>query len=69
MDQLLEQGLAESIPAKRLQIYKELQEFLIEESPTMYLYAIELVYGMRSNVKDVLLLPTQHLLFHGTSKS
>ena len=69
VDQLLEQGLAESTPAKRLQIYKGLQEFLIEESPTMYLYAIELVYGIRSNVTGVLFMPTQHLLFHGASKS
>ncbi len=68
VDQLLEQGLAESNPSKRLQIYKELQEFLIEESPTMYLYAIELVYGFSSNVQGVVLLPTQHLLFHGASK-
>jgi peptide/nickel transport system substrate-binding protein len=68
VDQLIDQGVAESVPAKRLQIYKELQEILIEEAPSIYLYAIELLYGTRNTVKGVRFMPTQHMLFHGASK-
>ena len=68
VDQLIDQGAAESNPTKRLQIYKELQEIMVEDLPAMYLYAIELLYGTRSNVKGVRFMPTQHMLFAGASK-
>ena len=68
VDELIDQGAAEANPAKRLQIYKELQEIMVEDLPAMYLYGIELLYGTRSNVKGVRFMPTQHMLFAGASK-
>ncbi len=68
VDDLLDQGGRETDPAKRAAIYREVQEILIDEVPGVFLYTSELVFGYRSNVKNAILLPTQHLLLAGASK-
>jgi peptide/nickel transport system substrate-binding protein len=69
VDELLERGAGETDPTKRTAIYREVQEILIEDAPAVFLYTSRYVYAARTNLKDVLLLPTQIIPFAEVSKS
>ena len=51
-DELLDRGRQESDPVKRLAIYRELQEILVEEAPMLYLVYNENLAGVNKNVKN-----------------
>jgi peptide/nickel transport system substrate-binding protein len=68
VDALIEQGEQESDPAKRAKIYADMQQILIEDPPAIFLCAINLVYGIRTNVKGMNLMPTQQLFLGKTRK-
>ncbi len=68
-DQLLDEGVKTSDSAKRENLYREAQQILVEDAPAAFLYTSDLIFGARRNVQGVTLLPTQHLLLAGASKS
>ncbi len=61
VDELLDQGARETDAAKRTAIYKEVQEILLDDLPGVLLYNNDLIFGMRKNLKNVAVLPTQHM--------
>jgi peptide/nickel transport system substrate-binding protein len=69
VDELLEQGGGETVPAKRTAIYREIQEILLEDASSVILYTTRYLYAARSNLKDAVLLPTEVLPFPDMSKT
>jgi peptide/nickel transport system substrate-binding protein len=69
VDELLDQGARESDPTKRTAFYREIQEIILEEAPSVFTYDTRYVYAARSNLKNVVLLPTQVLTFADISKT
>ena len=61
VDELLDQGARETDATKRTAIYKEVQEILLDDLPGVLLYNNDLIFGIRKNIKNVALLPTQHM--------
>lgn len=60
VDELLELGRKEGDPDKRLEIYKEAQQFIVEEAPWAFLIATSEVNGMRDNVEGFVPHPAGH---------
>lgn len=60
VDELLELGRKEGDPDKRLEIYKEAQQFIVEEAPWAFLIATSEVNGMRENVEGFVPHPAGH---------
>lgn len=69
VDELLDLGSVETDPARREAAYREAQELIIEDAPEVFLYTTGLIYGARSNVHDIELMPTQVIHFAGITKS
>jgi peptide/nickel transport system substrate-binding protein len=68
VDELLDQGAKEIDPTKRTAIYKEVQLILLDDLPGVLLYNNDLIYGMRKNLKNVALLPSQHMPLAAVTK-
>lgn len=50
VDELLDEGRRESDPDKRVEIYNEVQEFLIEDAPVIYIHHQEYLLGVSNQV-------------------
>src|SRR5690625_3219988 len=62
LDELLDEGRQEPDEEKRLEIYSEAQEMLVDIAPMIYLHHQEYLMGVRDEVKGLVQLPTQILL-------
>src|SRR5690625_110899 len=62
LDKLLDEGRQEPDEDKRLEIYSEAQEMLVDIAPMIYLHHQEYLMGVRDEVKGLVQLPTQILL-------
>lgn len=52
LDRLLDEGRRETDPDKRLEIYSEAQELLVELAPMIYIHHQNYLTGVRNEVKD-----------------
>ncbi len=68
VDELLKQGREEMDPAKRAQIYSELQKIVLEEAPWVYLTHATSMAAYRPDVKGFKLHPTGTIFFKGVDK-
>lgn len=62
LDKLLDEGRQEPDEEKRLEIYSEAQDMLVDISPMIYLHHQEFLMGVRDEVKGLVQLPTDILL-------
>lgn len=60
VDELLDLGRQEGDPAKRMEIYAEAQELIVEEAPWTFLIATSEVDGMQENVEGFVPHPAGH---------
>ena len=60
VDELLDLGRREADPDKRLAIYAEAQELIVEEAPWAFLIATSEVNGMQENVEGFVPHPAGH---------
>jgi ABC-type transport system substrate-binding protein len=67
VDQLLDAGLAEPDAAKRADIYKQVQQLIIEDAPSVYFATASIQYVTR--LKGAAISPTQQLNWTEVSKS
>ncbi|WP_235599889.1 glutathione ABC transporter substrate-binding protein [Alkalihalobacillus trypoxylicola] len=61
IDSLLEQARQETDETKRLELYHEVQELLVEEAPIVYLYHSILLAGLRDEVEGFYQYPSSFL--------
>ncbi|GAB3804361.1 glutathione ABC transporter substrate-binding protein [Virgibacillus kimchii] len=62
IDQLLAEGRQTFDDEERHEVYRELQEKLVDLSPKIYLHYSEYLLGVRDEVKGLEQLPTQYLM-------
>ncbi|MEK4299879.1 glutathione ABC transporter substrate-binding protein [Oceanobacillus sp. FSL W8-0428] len=62
LDELLDAGRQEVDEEKRLEIYKEAQELLIDEAPMVYIMHKDYLLAERTEVQNLKMLPTKMLL-------
>ena len=67
VDQLLDQGLSENDPAKRAAIYKEAQEIIQDDAPSIFFATANILYVTR--LKGARISPTQQLNWPEMTKS
>lgn len=56
-------------PARRAELYRELQQIAMEEQPQLYLFHPSTVYGTRENIHNFSVFPTKQHRFWETWKS
>lgn len=61
IDTLIEKGRKEMDEDKRLEIYSDIQEELVERAPMIYILHQKYLLGVRDEVKDLVQLPTKVL--------
>jgi peptide/nickel transport system substrate-binding protein len=62
LDQLLDTARGTAHPNERKKLYKEAMTLIVEEAPWIFLYSEIEMAGVRSNVKDILLQPTEGVI-------
>ncbi|WP_164217736.1 glutathione ABC transporter substrate-binding protein [Virgibacillus sp. YIM 98842] len=62
VDSLLEEGRQTFEEEERHEVYRELQETLVDLSPNIFLHYTEYLLGVRNEVKGLEQLPTQYLM-------
>lgn len=68
VDKYLDEGMKCMDPEKRMELYRKAQEIIVSDAPTVMLYYQKLVFGTRSNVKGLVMLPIEHMQFHNAWK-
>ena len=64
LDELLDAARQENDPDKRLELYSEAQELLVDLAPWIYLHHQDYLLGVREEVKNLKQTPTQILDLH-----
>jgi len=64
MDDLLERARSSFDNEERIELYDEIQERLVEAAPMVLLASGEIMAGVRNDVRNVNLAPTNHVRFH-----
>jgi peptide/nickel transport system substrate-binding protein len=59
LDQLLDTARSTANPNERKRLYKEAMTMIVEEAPWIFLYSEVEMAGVRANVKDVIVQPTE----------
>ncbi|UNK18832.1 glutathione ABC transporter substrate-binding protein [Paenibacillus sp. N3/727] len=67
LDRLLDEGRKENDPAKRLALYQQAQEKLVELAPMLYIHHQEYLDGVSDKVKGYWRHPNGIMQFHGVS--
>jgi peptide/nickel transport system substrate-binding protein len=62
LDQLLDAARSTANSNERKKIYKEAMTLIMEEAPWIFLYSETEAVGVRSNVKDILVQPTEGVI-------
>jgi len=62
LDQLLETARSTANPNERKKLYKDAMTLIIEEAPWIFLYSEMETIGVRANVKDVMVQPTEGVI-------
>lgn len=52
LDVLIEEAKSESDPDERLRIYKEIQDFVYEDAPWLFLFSADDIYGVNERVQN-----------------
>jgi ABC-type transport system substrate-binding protein len=68
VDSLLEKARATDDPKIRRKAYARAQEIIFEEAGYVWIYYPKTIYGQRKNVKGVLFIPLEHVLFKNAYK-
>lgn len=62
LDRLMEQAKVEQDSAKRMELYKEVQQIAVEDAPWIFMYQVDNVIGMRKSVENYVMYPISYLL-------
>lgn len=68
VDQLLENSKTEVDENKRMEMYKEAEQIIMDEAPWTFLYYPKQALTYRSNISGIEMLPTEHILFEKAVK-
>jgi peptide/nickel transport system substrate-binding protein len=62
LDQLLDMARSTANPNERKKLYKEAMALIVEEAPWIFLYGEIEMAGVRANVKDIFVQPTERVI-------
>jgi glutathione transport system substrate-binding protein len=62
LDQLLDTARSTANPNERKKLYKEAMTLIVEEAPWIFLYSEMEITGVRANVKDIIVQPTERVI-------
>ena len=62
LDQLLDAARSTANPKERKRLYKEAMGLIVEEAPWIFLYSEMEFTGVRANVKDIVVQPTEGII-------
>jgi len=62
LDQLLDAARSTPHPNERKKLYKEAMTLIMDEAPWIFLYSEMEMTGVRSNVKDIMVQPTERVI-------
>lgn len=68
VDKLLEDAKIETDSAKRLQLYKEAEQIIMDEAAWVFLYYPKQAVSYSSDISGMEVLPTEHILFEKVVK-
>lgn len=63
VDRLLEEGMHELDEERRRALYRRIQEMIVADAPSLFLYAVDMTYAHRRELVGVRTLPTELLDF------
>ncbi|MFW5736498.1 MAG: ABC transporter substrate-binding protein, partial [Halanaerobium sp.] len=64
VDQLLEDAQQITDESEREEIYKEVQEIIVDDAPFVFLNHMKMQIPVRNNVENYVLYPTNNKYFH-----
>ena len=62
LDQLLDTARSTANPNERKKLYREAMSLIVEEAPWIFLYSEMEMTGVRANVKDIMVQPTEGVI-------
>jgi len=62
LDQLLDTARSAANPNERKKLYKEAMTLIVDEAPWIFLYSEIEMTGVRANVKDIIVQPTERVI-------
>jgi peptide/nickel transport system substrate-binding protein len=62
LDQLLDTARSTGNPNERKRLYKEAMALIVEEAPWIFLYSEMEITGVRANVKNIMVQPTEGVI-------
>jgi peptide/nickel transport system substrate-binding protein len=62
LDRLLDAARSTGNPNERKRLYKEAMTLIVEEPPWIFLYSEMEMTGVRANVKDIMVQPTERVI-------